>query len=203
MSGAAIPHVVEPHPVTGLTNGRLGTWLFLASEVMLFGALFSSTVLLRAGAPVWPPSGEPVGQLLDLRLGAANTLVLLASSFAAARAVAALQAGSLALHRRWLLVTLALGGLFLGVKGAEWAAKLQHGIRPAADTFWALYFTLTGLHALHVAGGMLVFAALLALGGRTWARQPGLLTSRAGNAVLYWHFVDVVWVCVFAAMYLG
>ena len=76
----AIPHLVEPHPVTGIPNGKFGIWLFLASEVMLFGALFSSYVLIRTGAPHWPPEGGLSSEILNVPLGTFNTAVLITSS---------------------------------------------------------------------------------------------------------------------------
>ena len=80
MSESAIPYMVKPHPVTGIPNGKFAIWLFLASEVMLFGALFSSYVLIRTGAPHWPPEGGLSSEILNVPLGTFNTAVLITSS---------------------------------------------------------------------------------------------------------------------------
>ncbi|MBS2020960.1 MAG: heme-copper oxidase subunit III [Deltaproteobacteria bacterium] len=197
-----IPYRDEEHPITGVTNAKLGIWLFLASEVMLFGALFSTYVLLRSGAKQWPPSGVPASELLDVPLATVNTLVLIGSSITMVMAWASLKQKNLARHRLYMLATMALGLVFLGIKAVEYRAKLHHGKLPSTDNFYALYFTLTGLHALHLIAGILVMAGLLIVGGRTWAREPKVLLNRVEVAGLYWHFVDLVWIFLFPALYL-
>ena len=118
-----IPYTVKPRPDTGLYNGKLGIWLFLASEVMLFGALFSSYVLLRVGAE---PGTWSMG-LMDITVGAGNTMVLIASSMFVVLAWACLKQGDLAGYRKWKLATLACAALFLVVKWSyEWPTKFKH-----------------------------------------------------------------------------
>jgi heme/copper-type cytochrome/quinol oxidase subunit 3 len=168
-----IPYTHTTRPDTGLTNATLGMWLFLSSAVMLFGALFSSYAILRSGADSWPDQSA----VLDVPLGALNTVLLLASSAA--------------LQRRRVRVTLALGAGFLGVKGFEWAAKIAEGLLPSASNFLGLYYAMTGLHALHVAGGLLVLAWFAA------ARKP------LAAITTYWHFVDAIWIVLFAVLYLS
>jgi len=118
-----IPYTVKPRPDTGLYNAKLGIWLFLASEVMLFGALFSSYVLLRVGAD---PGTWSMG-LMDLLVGAGNTMVLIASSMFVVLAWAELKQGNLAGYKKWKWATIACAVLFLFVKwGYEWPSKFKH-----------------------------------------------------------------------------
>jgi heme/copper-type cytochrome/quinol oxidase subunit 3 len=204
MSGpeAAIPHDVEPHPVTGMPNGRLGVWLFLASEVMLFGALFSSYLLLRAGAPQWPPEGGRASDLLSVPLATLNTVVLITSSITMVLAWAAAVQGQLARTRLYLGATLACALVFLCVKAVEYSAELHHGKKPSTDTFYAIYFTLTGLHGLHIVGGVLMIGALLLTSGQLAGPGARAFANRVENTGLYWHFVDLVWIFLFPALYL-
>lgn len=192
----AIPYTARPRPDTGLTNARLAMWLFLASEAMLFGALFSSYVLLRTGAVAWPRQGE----ILDVPLAAMNTVVLLASSVAM---LAAGRATGRPAARRALAIATLLGLTFLGIKGVEWAGELGRGLRPADSNFLGLYFTLTGLHALHVLGGVAACVWLLVSAGRTvTSREPALFANRVRVTALYWHFVDAIWIALFVTLYL-
>jgi heme/copper-type cytochrome/quinol oxidase subunit 3 len=195
-----IPHTVEARPETGLYNAKLGIWLFLASEVMLFGGLFSAFVVLRGGSPDWPAHGS---EILNVPLGTFNTMVLIASSVTMVLSWAALATKQLGRFRIFMGSTVALGILFLLVKGIfEYAPKFAHGDVPAKSTFLAIYFTLTGLHALHVLGGVIVNAYLLGPGARMWKTDPGRLTNRVEVAGLYWHFVDLVWIFLFPILYL-
>ncbi len=130
MSEIVIPYRAEPHPLTGVTSGKLGVWLFLASEVMLFGALFSSYVLLRVGAPdgTWP-SGVEAG--LNVPIGTFNTLVLITSSITMVMSWASLKMGNPGAFKRYMGATIGLGVLFLVVKGFEYSGKFDHHIFPA------------------------------------------------------------------------
>ncbi len=202
MARDLIPHIVEPHPITGVTNGKLGTWLFLASEVMLFGALFSSYLLLRAGAAQWPPEGGLPGDLLNIPLATLNTVVLISSSITMILAWASLKNGSLPRFRLAMGATILLALVFLGVKYVEYSQKIRAGHLPSTDNFYAIYFALTGLHGLHIVGGILVNSYLLTFGSALWKTRPEQFTNRVENAGLYWHFVDLVWIFLFPALYL-
>ncbi len=202
---ALLPHTVEPHPVTGLYSGKLGTWLFLASEVMLFGALFSSYILLRVGAPeagpaAWPTHAEAG---LDWRIGAFNTLVLIISSVTMVMAWAKLKMNNLAGARTMLAVTIGLATLFIVLKiWLEYIPKLAHGHGPSHNNFFAIYFTMTGLHALHIVGGIVVIGYFLLFGHKLWYTNPEYYTNRIECTGLYWHFVDLVWIFLFPILYL-
>ena len=193
-----IPYTTDIRPDTGLTNPKLGIWLFLASEVMLFGSLFSSYALLRTGATSWPDQSTVV----SVPLATLNTLVLISSSVTMVMAWVSLNARRLDRFRLYMALTLLLGAVFLVVKAIEYGDKFSHGLVPATNNFLALYFTMTGLHAIHVIGGMIVNAYLLGPGARMWRTDPARFTNRVEIAGIYWHFVDVVWIFLFPVLYL-
>ena len=191
-----IPYTVEARPDSGLANGKLGIWLFLASEVMLFGALFSSYILLRVGAAEWP-HGE-----LSVPLGTINTIILIASSVTMVMAWASLKMNNWGRHRLFLGLTFLLALVFLVNKYFEYAEHLAKGEGPWHDTFLAIYFTLTGLHGLHIVGGMVVMAYFLGPGAQLWKTNPAQFANRIEYTGLYWHFVDLVWIFLFPVLYL-
>ena len=191
-----IPYTVEERPDTGLTNGKLGIWLFLASEVMLFGALFSTYIILRTGAPEWP-HGE-----LNVVLGAVNTVILITSSVTMVMAWATLKLKDWAKHRLYLIATFVLAGVFLVNKYFEYKDHFDKGETPAHSTFTAIYFTLTGLHGIHILGGMIVMLYFLGPGAKLWQKNPDQFANRIEYTGLYWHFVDLVWIFLFPILYL-
>jgi len=280
-----IPYNTEPRPDTGLYNAKVGIWLFLASEVMLFGALFSSYILLRVGAVkgTWPHG------LLNIPIGTFNTAVLITSSVTVVLAWAALKMGDFAKFRKFQAVTLLCALGFLGIKSYEYNEKFSHyevwlndgdrvtghiegagrfwtkltleqkelesislhpdqfhytissreqahlakeakahaheeGVSdhghaeareiavsdikrlsafvPSHSTFFAVYFTLTFLHALHVLGGAIVIGYLWGPGGKLWKKNPVQFTNRIEVSGLFWHFVDLVWIFLFPVLYL-
>lgn len=205
MSVALLPHTVKPHPITGVYSGKLGTWLFLASEVMLFGALFSSYVLLRVGAPAeglahWPTHAETH---LSWKIGGFNTLVLIVSSVTMVMAWASLKMNDFAKGRMYLGVTIALALIFILVKlFFEYIPKFEHKLLPSTNNFFALYFTMTGLHALHIIGGIIVIGYFMLPGASLWHKDPEYYTNRIECTGLYWHFVDLVWIFLFPVLYL-
>lgn len=191
-----IPYVVEERADSGLTNGKLGIWLFLASEVMLFGALFSTYIILRTGAVEWP-HGE-----LNVWLGMANTFILIGSSVTMVMAWASLKMHDFGKHRLYLILTFVLAAVFLVNKYFEYSDHLSRGEGPWHSTFLAIYFTLTGLHGLHIVGGMIVMAYFIGPGAALYKRNPEQFTNRVENTGLYWHFVDLVWIFLFPVLYL-
>src|SRR2546425_1641482 len=191
-----IPYTVEARPDTGLHNGKLGIWLFLASEVMLFGALFSTYILLRVGSVEWP-RGE-----LSVWLGAANTVILISSSVTMVMAWASLKLNDWSKHRLYLSLTIGLAALFLVNKYFEYSEHLANKEGPAQSTFFAIYWTLTGLHGLHIIGGMIVMTYLIGPGAKLWKKNPDQFANRIEATGLYWHFVDLVWIFLFPVLYL-
>ncbi|MDP6853812.1 MAG: cytochrome c oxidase subunit 3 [Candidatus Marinimicrobia bacterium] len=201
-----IPYNVEVREDTGVYNSKLGIWLFLASEVMLFGGLFSAFILLRTGAPVWPPIGVngSILPLLEHTIPHAtfNTIVLIASSVTMVMAWVALKTKDLGKFKIYLGSTILCAIIFLVVKYFEYTHKIHEGFVPAHDTFMAIYFTITGLHGLHIIGGIIVLAYFFGPGIKMWDTEPERFTNRIEIVGLYWHFVDLVWIFLFPSLYL-
>ena len=298
-----IPYITEPRKDTGLYNSKVGIWLFLASEVMLFGAFFSSYILLRVGAEkgAWPT------ELLDVPIGTFNTIVLILSSVTVVLAWSALKLNKFNQYKFFQAITILCALTFIIVKSFEYRDKFTHydiilkdgtrvdghcvemeiekpdeekpdevvliypmkfpaekGIQgrivlshpvsypkekrnqgrldavdaikkqekaakeqgnhvgeyednltismkdiawmtnwgPWANTYFAIYFTMTALHALHVIGGALVIAWLWGPGARMWKTDPERYINRVEISGLFWHFVDLVWIFLFPVLYL-
>jgi cytochrome c oxidase subunit 3 len=288
-----IPYTVTARPDTGLWNAKVGIWLFLASEVMLFGGLFSAYIFLRLDAlPGYWPHG-----LLNVPVGTGNTAILIASSVTVVLAWASLKMRRFTAYKVYMGITILCGVAFLFVKlYYEWPQKFEHFgayIKPSAlekyepylgnkhllseglpprveitghlhnheaihdpkikeyevgldrvytdptnpamdrphflfvpptetmakidkedveratmfvpthSTYFATYFTITGLHGLHVLGGVIVFIHFwLPFGSRLYRQNPEHLANRVEVAGLFWHFVDLVWIFVFPLFYL-
>ncbi len=187
----------------------LGMWVFLVTEVLFFGGMFTAYVVYRA---TYRRAFEGASNLLDIRLGAFNTAVLILSSLTMALAVRASSHGKKNLIILFLILTILLGGTFLGVKVIEYEQKFAHhevpgphfvapeGLPPQTQLFFSLYFCMTGLHALHMVIGIGLLAWLIAKARR------GAFTPRYYTPVdvvgLYWHFVDIVWIFLFPLLYL-
>ena len=191
-----IPYTVAERRDTGLNNGKIGIWLFLASEVMLFGALFASYILIRVGSTSWPRGA------LDIPLATLNTIVLITSSVTMVMAWASLMRRRFGTFRIYMGATILCGLIFLVVKYFEYSSKFHHGLLPSTNNFLAIYFTLTGLHGLHVLGGMVVNAYFWGPGSKLWTTNPVWFTNRVEHAGLFWHFVDLVWIFLFPTLYL-
>ena len=194
----AIPYTVEPRPDTGLNNVKIGIWLFLASEVMLFGALFASYILLRVGAVEWPRGHD----ILNVPLATLNTVILITSSVTMVMAWASLVKKNFGKFKLYQGLTVGLGFGFLIVKAIEYGTKFSHHLYPSTSTFLAIYFVMTGLHALHVIGGMAVNAYLWGPGSKMWKTNKQQFINRVEASGLFWHFVDLVWIFLFPILYL-
>lgn len=177
---------------TEVPTGRLGIWWFLASEVVIFGGLICCYVLLRWRHPEWSVESHHTINAA----GAFNTLVLLTSSLTMVLAHAAVTEGKLKEAARNLSFTLLGGGIFVCVKAYEYSHEIMEGFVPARSLFWSFYYTMTGLHALHVVGGMVaIFVVLMAV-------RKGRTPQRVEYVGIYWHFVDLVWIFLFPLLYL-
>lgn len=176
----SIPWTYERRPDTGTTNVRLGIWLFLASEAMLFGSLFFAYVLLRTGADVWPDARAWV-ELWQLPV---MTIVLVAASVAT---------------RRGIWWSSAAAALFLVLVAVEHSRLAERGLHPAANVALACWFVLTGLHLMHVAGGL---AANLWFASSARRLPAAHVTERLYALRLYWGFVDLVWAGILATVLL-
>ena len=185
-------------------TAELGMWIFLGTELMLFGGLFTGYTVYRT---TYAPGFAQGSHMLDLTYAVPNTAILILSSLTMALAV-----DNARLGRRprlvWLLVvTAALGALFLGVKAAEYAKHFQDGMVPglawtyagpypeAVQLFFVTYFLMTGLHALHLIIGIVV-VGITAIFARRDSSAPVEMVG------LYWHFIDVIWTFLFALLYL-
>jgi cytochrome c oxidase subunit 3 len=266
-----IPYTVEARPDTGLYNAKVGIWLFLASEVMLFGGLFSAFVLLRVGAEpgTWPHGWQ------NIVLGTINTVVLALSAITTLMAWVACKVRDFGKFKFFHGCTLLLAVTFLCIKFVEYSEHLNHyeikltngkiadgdmvSNDPAQDSvtikgryvkdqlvdghyvadetelydlraqkdipeqeitiprsqidemqnygpwhnnYLALYFTLTGLHAMHILGGSIVIGYLWGPGRKLWKKDPERFTNRVEVSGLFWHFVDLVWIFLFPVLYL-
>lgn len=188
-------------------GAKLGMWLFLFTEMLLFGGVF---ILYSVYLARYPKEFGLGGHQLDLVLGATNTVVLLTSSLFAAMSVTAIKRGAKQLTLGLLSGTIGCALIFLFIKYLEWSAKFHHGIypnspkliagAPGESIFFSLYYLTTGLHGIHVViGGILM----------TWTAvmvQKGILNSADNvtleNVTLYWHLVDLVWIFIFPLYYL-
>ena len=190
------------------TSGLWAVILFVSSEAMFFGALFTSYFFLRGRIPSWEPVFQrcadvcekptfAVDPILGVGLPTLNTLALVASSVTMQLAVNAIKRGDRTALRNWLVPTIVLGVLFIGGQGYEYA---NLGFMPNNGVFAAVFFTLTGFHCAHVTGGVLMNSYVFL---RT---QKGQFTANRHLAVeaasIYWHFVDVVWIGLFATIYI-
>lgn len=302
-----IPYAVQARPDTGVYNAKIGIWLFLASEVMLFGALFSSYILLRVGAP----PGTWVHGLLNIPIGTINTAVLITSSVTVVLSWTALKMGNFGRYRVFQAITILCALGFLGIKSFEYREKFGHyevwlnapitvkygekevqtdrllghieyngshpffwnttrlagspevkdpktgavikavvppvtefkflpdpihytmtpkemaharkeaaghehaeieikssdvkrlsAFVPSHGTYFAVYFTLTALHALHVLGGAIVIFYIWGPGAKLWKSDPERYINRVEVSGLFWHFVDLVWIFLFPVLYL-
>lgn len=186
----------RPHPAalvgrhaTRLAINRIGLWLFLLSETFLFGALISSRYFLQ---------GLQRPETLNQPLGLALTVVLIGSSLSAYRAETAIARGERRIFQRNILLTIALGALFLAGVAVEWREAFLHF--PPPSGFGTLFFTMTGIHAFHVLTGLIALAVIYLL-GRQGRFAPGNSWGVEGT-VKYWHFVDVAWVFIYPTLYL-
>jgi cytochrome c oxidase subunit 3 len=214
-------HVGTAHQFEDLDQQQdadaLGIWIFLVTEIMFFGGVFAAYAIFRW---LYFAAFEGGSRILDVRLGALNTIVLLASSLTMALSVRSAQTGNRRALVLFLILTMILGGVFLGVKAAEYHQKFVEHIVPSldwapegevlarlapgglnhAELYFFFYFAMTGLHALHMIIGM---GLLLWLVFR--ARKGGFTTHYFAPVEvvgLYWHFVDIVWIFLFPLLYL-
>lgn len=188
-------------------SAKLGMWIFLFTEILLFGGLFIVYSVMRSGHP-----GEFHGAAthLNVIIGAVNTIILLVSSATVAMSVTAVQKKDSKLALKLLSVTIFCAFIFLVNKYFEWSAKIHHGIYPGSDLmlslnrgyilFFGLYYAMTGLHALHIIVGMIILSvAYMKLKNGAINHEKYVLLENGG---LYWHLVDLIWIFLFPLLYL-
>jgi cytochrome c oxidase subunit 3 len=187
------------------TGAKVGMWLFLYTEVLLFGGMFLVYSIYRTRFPMlFHKSSEE----LSLALGAVNTVILLTSSLTMAMAITAVQRGRKTLSLMFQGVTIAFGFAFLVNKYFEWTAKFEHGIyigSPGIETygekmFYSLYYVMTGLHGLHVLIGVVLLLVMLVFTVKGIVHRGDFV--KLENSGLYWHLVDIIWIFLFPLFYL-
>ncbi len=198
---------IEPEEEIDYPGKKIGMWFFLFTELLFFGGMFLLYSIFRYRFPVDFHNGAKEENLV---LGSVNTAILLTSSLFMALAISAVRKGKGRLSIRLQLTTIALGLVFDCIKGVEWGTKIAKGIYPNGPTllkmsngeviFFGLYYTMTGIHALHVTIGVVV------IGFMVYYTRRGIINSarfsRLENTGLYWHFVDIVWIYLFPLFYL-
>jgi heme/copper-type cytochrome/quinol oxidase subunit 3 len=195
--GGSPPTEEPPRRQPLVTNARLALTFFIGAETMLFAGLMSAHVVLRAAAGEWPPVGQP---RLPVGVTAANSAALFTSAVAALAGWRAIRAGNRARLGRRLAAAALLGALFLGVQGGEWIRLVRHGLS-LSNTYGAGFAALIGLHAVHVAGGLLwlLYVGWRSLGWHYSARRHEAVEL----SVIYWVFVCALWAALFPLVYLG
>ena len=197
-SGSLAPgHFHHFEPEQAYSAAKFGMWLFLATELLLFGGLFCAYAVFYNHSYEMFAEGS---QFLDWRLGSLNTVVLLASSYFMVRAVDAAQHGNNKSVINWLNLTLLCGGIFMVVKFFEYKAKFEHGLFPPPNIYFGLYFSMTGLHGLHVLVGMGLMQWIKSLAKKGIFSPTYYTPVEVGG--LYWHLVDVIWIYLFPLLYL-
>ena len=187
----------EHHKPGGISSSLLGMVLFIASEIMFFGGLFGAYFTLRSAAPEWPPPDNPH---LSAPYAAVLTAILVTSSVTMQFGVWAIRKNNQRRLILWLGVSLLLGATFLAMQALEYANLIEEGMTLSSGVFGSTFYTLTGFHGAHVAGGA-AFILIVLLRARS-----GQFTARYHDTVemasYYWHFVDVVWIGLFSTIYL-
>lgn len=192
MSQHVIMDDMAPPAVPEMAPGKFGMWVFLVSEIMFFASLIGGYLVLRLGSADWPNSWE----LLNIPLLTINTTVLLTSSLTMALAVSAIQKGNSASAAKNLLWTALLGLLFLVIKILDYVHMIHNGFSISSSLFGSCYYLLTGFHGLHVLSGVILMFYLFVKTRRGAFSATNYV--RIESSGLYWHFIDVVWVVLFA-----
>ena len=197
-TATADAHLVEPaeSPLTPESWGKLGMWNFLAADAMSFGGLLAAYGALRYGDPSWPKPST----ILGIQLTAAMTFLLVCSSVTMVEALAGFKAGNQAKLRKFLLMTIGGGVLFLSCQAYEWTHLIEHGQSITRNNFGATFFILTGFHGMHVFSGVVYLSCLLVRALMGKYQDPHNNEIEIG--ALYWHFVDLIWILVFTFVYL-
>jgi len=193
--GGPPPGEVAQPPVS---NAQLGVLIFIAFEAMIFVGLLASYWVLRSASFAWPPPDMP---RLPLAVTWVNTAILLFSGFTMWRSVVAIRAGDHNALRSALLATAVLGTVFLVVQGSEWVRLIQQGLTLSSSSFGSIFYTMIGLHGLHVVGAVVWLLAVLVVTQRrhyTARRHAGVILC-----AMYWYFVCALWVVLFATVYLS
>ncbi len=187
------PPLATSRSATGIPTGRLAMWWVLASEIVIFGGLIVSYLLLRLHHGHWAHDAAQT----STPAGAFNTFVLLTSSLFVVLAHVAAAEKNHAKTFKFLWYTIGMGLVFLVVKAYEYTTEISHGYTITTNVFWAFYYTATGLHAFHVTAGMVIMGIVAA------GALKGQNLQRVEYIGIYWHFVDLVWIFLFPLLYIA
>jgi cytochrome c oxidase subunit 3 len=202
-------HAIESHAHVHRDDvgAKMGMWLFLFTELLLFGGMFLIYAVYRFQ---FPAEFHIAGMELNTTIGAVNTIVLLTSSLTMALSITALQKGNKFLSIIMLSSTLVFAFMFMVNKFFEWGAKFSHGIYPGSDEmlnkqngeilFYGLYYMMTGLHGLHIVIGIVILAIILVMVIKDKITPTNFV--KLENSGLYWHLVDLIWIFLFPLFYL-
>jgi heme/copper-type cytochrome/quinol oxidase subunit 3 len=198
-SGAAIAeHEADGHITsTGLTNEKLGMWVFLGSECLLFGGLISTYLLYKNNNQAGGPTPH---ELYDIPFTSISSFVLLMSSLTMVLAVTAADRGDAKRLRTWLLTTAMLGSVFIAGQAYEFQTFVKEGMGFTTNSASSAFYTLTGFHGVHVSIGIIMLVSTAVLSWRD--RIPRERAESVEIVGLYWHFVDVIWILIFTIVYL-
>ena len=207
-SSADIPSKAHESAHKDYEGAKLGMWLFLFTEILLFGGLF---MLYSAYRARYPLEFHEAGQHLNIVIGVANTLILLTSSLTVALSIAAIQRNARRASILCLCSTIFLGIVFLVNKAIEWSSEIQKGLYPNSpilaehpkgdQIFFGLYYSMTGLHGLHVFAGVILLSIMLVFVMKRKISNSDF--NKLENAGLYWHLVDVIWIFLLPLFYLA
>ncbi len=197
MSDTATAQIEDSHHNLVVNNKKLLMWLFLGSDCMFFGTLISTHLIYRK---LYPEAYDPT-HIFSLELTSFSTFILLMSSFLMALAVSAMHKGEMKSFRRNILGVITFGLIFLGCQVYEFTEFVHEGLTLSTTTFGSTFFVLTGTHGVHVAIGVfwLICMYFYSQTGKMDAHKGAVDVEVAG---LYWHFVDIVWIIIFTAIYL-
>lgn len=184
------------HSSTGMSNNKLGMWMFLGSECLLFGGLISTYMLYKGRVN----EGPQPDQIFDIPFTSVSSFILLMSSLTMVLAVSAAQRKDERNMNLWLVITALLGATFVGGQVYEFTAFYREGLGFTTSLFGSSFYTLTGFHGVHVTVGIIMLMALV--GMNRSKRIPGDRAEVVELVGLYWHFVDVVWIIIFTLVYL-
>jgi cytochrome c oxidase subunit 3/cytochrome o ubiquinol oxidase subunit 3 len=181
---------------TGVSNEKLGMWVFLGSECLLFGGLISTYMLYKNTALKGPRPHD----LYDIPFTSVSSFVLLMSSMTMVLALSAIQRNDHLRCRVWLVTTALLGAIFISGQVYEFTGFVKHGMGYTTNTAGSAFYTLTGFHGVHVSLGIVMLMSLFMMSLR--GRLPQERSEAVEIVGLYWHFVDVVWILIFTVVYL-
>jgi len=188
----------DPHATTlGISHEKLGMWVFLGSDCLLFGGLIS-TYLLNKGR-IGPDDIGP-DDVFDIPFTSVSSFVLLMSSLTVVLSITALQRGDIRRNRIWLLTTALLGAIFIAGQVYEFTAFYREGLGYTTNLFGTAFFTLTGFHGVHVSVGIMMLLSMYVMSMR--GKLGPAQSEKLEIVGLYWHFVDVVWIVIFTIVYL-